>query len=89
MHTYQIELPETAFSSLRKTPAEFIREMKYAAVVKWYETGRMSQDKAAEIAGLSRYEFLILLSRYEVSAIQLTPEILEEELRHAREEDSH
>jgi predicted HTH domain antitoxin len=88
-NTYQIELPETAFSSLRKTPAEFIREMKYAAVVKWYETGRISQDKAAEIAGLSRYEFLSLLARYEVSAIQLTPEILTEELRHARGEDSH
>ncbi len=89
MHTYQIELPETAFSSLRKTPAEFIQEMKYAAVVKWYETGRISQDKAAEIAGLSRYEFLTLLARYEVSAIQLTPEILAEELRHTRGEDRH
>jgi predicted HTH domain antitoxin len=89
MHTYQIELPETAFSSLRKTPKEFIREMKYAAVVKWYEIGRISQDKAAEIAGLSRYVFLILLARYEVSAIQLTSEILAEELRHARGENCH
>ncbi|XOF34216.1 MAG: UPF0175 family protein [Candidatus Electrothrix sp. YB6] len=80
MHTYQIELPETAFSSLRKTPAEFIREMKYAAVVNWYETGRISQDKAAEIAELSRYE---------VSTIQLTPEILAEELHHARGKNHH
>jgi len=89
MQSYQIELPATAFSALRKTPAEFIREMKYAAVVKWYETGRISQDKAAEIAGLSRYEFLALLARYEVSTIQLTPEILSEELRHARGENCH
>lgn len=34
MHTYQIELPDTAFSALRKAPAEFLVEMKYAAVVK-------------------------------------------------------
>jgi len=85
--TYPIELSESAFSALRKSPAEFVEEMKYAAVVKWYETGLISQDKAAEIAGLSRYAFLRLLSRYEVSIIQCTPQLLEEELRHARGEN--
>ncbi len=74
MTVYHNELPETAFSALRKTPAEFLQEMKYATVVKWYEAGMISQDKAAEIAGLSRYDFLTLLARYEVSAIQLTPD---------------
>lgn len=44
LKTYPIELPESAFSALRKSPAEFVQEMKYAAVVKWYE------------AGLARYE---------------------------------
>lgn len=84
--TYPVELPESAFSALRKAPDEFVQEMKYAAVVKWYETGAISQDKAAEIAGLSRYDFLTLLARYQVSAIQYTPDILAEELRHARGE---
>ncbi len=85
--TYPIELPKSAFSALRKSPAEFIQEMKYAAVVKWYEAEMISQDKAAEIAGLSRYAFLTLLARYNVSAIQCTPDLLEEELRHARGKD--
>jgi predicted HTH domain antitoxin len=89
MNSYQIELPETAFSALRKTPAEFLQEMKCAAVVKWYETGMISQDKAAEIAGMRRYEFLLLLARYDVSAIQLTSDLLSEELRHARGKDCH
>ena len=84
--TYPVELPESAFSALRKTPEEFVREMKYAAVVKWYEAGIISQDKAAEIAGLSRYDFLRLLATYEVSAMQYTPAILEEELQYARGE---
>lgn len=84
--TYPVELPESAFSALRKSPDEFVQEMKYAAVVKWYETGLISQDKAAEIAGLSRYAFLKLLVRYDVSAMQYTPELLEEELRYARGE---
>lgn len=84
--SYTIELPESAFSALRTSPAEFIEEMKRAAVVKWYESGRISQDKAAEIAGLSRYEFLRLLSQYNVSIIQYTREVLEEELDYASNE---
>ncbi len=85
--TYPVELPESAFSALRKTPAEFVEEMKYAAVVKWYESGMISQEKAAEIAGLSRYDFITLLARYNVSAIQYTSEMVDEELRHARGQD--
>ncbi|MBU0510180.1 MAG: UPF0175 family protein [Chloroflexi bacterium] len=85
--TYPIELPNSAFSALRKSPTEFIQEMKYAAAVKWYEAEVISQDKAAEIAGLSRYDFLTLLARYNVSAIQYTPDLLEEELRYARGKD--
>ncbi|MCA9980913.1 MAG: UPF0175 family protein [Anaerolineales bacterium] len=85
--TYPIELPDSAFSALRKPPIEFVEEMKYAAVVKWYEAGMISQDKAAEIAGLSRYAFLRLLERYHVSALQYTPELLAEELRHVRSDE--
>ena len=84
MQSYLIELPESAFSVLRKEPAEFIQEMKYAAVVKWYELGQISQSKAAEITGLSRSEFIQLLTRYQVSIVQYTADSLEEELRHAR-----
>ena len=53
-----LELPESAFSTLRETPEGFVREMRLAAAVKWYELQRVSQSKAAELAGLSRGEFL-------------------------------
>lgn len=88
VNTYPIELPNSAFSALRKSPEEFVLEMKYAAVVKWYEAGMISQDKAAEIAGLSRYDFLTMLARYDVSAIQYTSDLLEKELNYARGQDS-
>ena len=84
MSTYSIELPLSAFSALRKEPEEFLTEMKYAAAVKWYELGEISQGKAAEIAGLSRSDFIDLLSRYKVSIIQYTEESLERELQDAR-----
>jgi predicted HTH domain antitoxin len=77
----KLNLPESAFSALRSTPEEIGRELLIAAVVKWYEVGMISQSKAAEIAGISRQEFLVALNRFEVSPFQTTPEELEEELR--------
>lgn len=74
-----INLPEGAFSALRSSPEMFVQEMRLAAAVKWYEVGKLSQSKAAEIAGVSRQEFLKALSQYEVSPFQVTPEELTEE----------
>lgn len=75
-----LELPDTVFSALRQTPATFVHEMRLASAIKWYEIGQLSQSKAAEVAGVSRQEFLYSLARYNVSPFQVTPEELAEEL---------
>lgn len=79
MNTISIELPESAFTDFGKTPKDLGREILVAAVVKWFELGTISQGKAAEILGLSRAEFLDVLSSYRVSAWQYTKEELDEE----------
>jgi predicted HTH domain antitoxin len=78
-----IDLPESAFSALRMSPHEFAAEMRLAAAVQWYSERRISQGKAAEIAGLSRAEFLEALRRRRVSALQLDTDELEGELNDA------
>jgi predicted HTH domain antitoxin len=78
-----LDMPESAFASLHQAPKEFAQEMRIAAAVKWYELGRFSQGRAAEIAGLTRAAFIDALSRYKVSPFQYTEEDLAEELRDA------
>ncbi|MBC8263358.1 MAG: UPF0175 family protein [Anaerolineales bacterium] len=72
MDTVQLslELPRGVFSALRQDPLNFVSEMRLTAAVKWYEMGRLSQAKAAEVAGLSRSEFLTALARFGVSPFQ-------------------
>jgi len=75
-----LNLPESSFSALRTTPEEFAREMKHAAVAKWYEMGKISQAKGAEICGVSRAEFLRILGEHQVSILQYDETTLESEL---------
>lgn len=65
-----IEMPEEVLAGLRKDPAGFAQELRLAAAVKWYEMRLVSQGRAAEIAGLSRREFLDALGRFGVSPFQ-------------------
>jgi len=80
MQTIAVDLPESVFPALKKSPSEFVKETRLAAAVKWYELGTVSQDRAAEIAGLSRAEFLDALGRFRVSPFQYTQDELRTEL---------
>jgi predicted HTH domain antitoxin len=53
------------------------------SVSKWYEMGMVSQSKGAEILGVSRSEFLDVLSRYRVSAFQVDDEDLAADPKHS------
>lgn len=65
-----LSLPRSVFAVLRQEPSQFVAEMRLAAAVKWYEMRRISQAKAAEVAGLSRAEFLTALANFDVAPFQ-------------------
>ena len=83
MTTLTVEMPETVFSALLLPPNSFVLEMRKAAAIRWYETGRISQDKGAEIAGLSRASFIDALSSAKVSIVQITEDELKKEVADA------
>lgn len=79
----KLEMPNGAFSALRKAPDEFAMELRLAAAVKWYELGIISQEKASQIADLSRTDFIFSLLRFKVTPFQYTADDIEEELQNA------
>jgi len=76
MTELRIEVSDGALAGMRLDPAALAAELRLAAAVKWYELGRVSQGRAAEIAGLSRAELIDALGRFGVSPFQETAEEL-------------
>jgi predicted HTH domain antitoxin len=83
MQNISVEISARTFAALGASPDEFVKEMQIAAAVKWYELGKLSQGKAAEVAGLSRTAFIEALSRFKVSPMQYTEKELTEKLADA------
>jgi predicted HTH domain antitoxin len=80
MTSVTLQLPEEVFSALRRSPEEFVRELRLAAAIHWYSRGEISQEKAAQIAGLDRTDFLLALSREKVDAFVVDFDDLKREL---------
>lgn len=75
-----IEFPEEIFFSRRLPPKEFIRDMRLAAAIYWYQKREISQEKAAQIAGLNRRDFIAALAREQVDVFAVDFDDLEREL---------
>jgi predicted HTH domain antitoxin len=76
--TFQV-VPEV-FSALKTSPDEFARELCLAAAIFWYQKGQISQEKAAQVAGLDCTDFLMALARERGDAFQVDFDALAREL---------
>jgi len=66
MRQIVVEVPEQVLLAEKMDEADFARELCTLAALKLYELGRLSSGRAAQLAGMSRVEFLTSLGRYKV-----------------------
>lgn len=83
MPKIELECPEEVLRSLKEDPAAFANDLRWHAAIKFYELGRLSSGRAAELAGVSRVTFLRRLSEFGASAIDETRDELERDADNA------
>lgn len=78
-----LELPDEIFSALRKSPEDFVRELRLAAAIHWYSRGEMSQEKAAYVAGMDRTDFLAAVANEKTDVFAVDLNELRKEINRA------
>ena len=74
-----IELPEEIIELFSE--AELEASLRKWAVLELVRAGKLSSGKAAEILGMTRWEFMDLMSDYDIPTANFPEEELEEQLR--------
>jgi predicted HTH domain antitoxin len=80
-----LEIPYDVLLNLHKSPAEAVKDIRRQAAIRYYKKRALSLGKAADLAGMSRFEFIDYLRFNDEPVFQYTNEELEEIKRDASE----
>jgi predicted HTH domain antitoxin len=80
MVTMNLELSEETVETARRAPDEFVRELRFRVAVELYHRAEVSQERAAEIAGMTRMDFLDELASRELDVVILDIDELRREI---------
>ena len=75
-----VVVPESTLAAMRRSPREFVGELKLAAAIHWHQHGLLSQERAAELADLNRRDFIRALARAGHDVFVIDPHSLAQEL---------
>ena len=78
---FKIKYPRGFELAVHMTKEEMEQHIRLMAALKMFELGKVSLGKAAQLAGMSRVEFLETCGRYRVSIFNYPPGEVEEELK--------
>lgn len=79
MNVITIEYPSAWLAGLGMDAAKFARDTKLAAAMKLFELGRFTSGQAAQLAGVSRAEFLLSCREWGVDSVKWDAAELEAE----------
>lgn len=80
LKTLTISYDDDLLLSLKTNSAEFEAEARLLLAVKLYELDKVTTGRAAELAGMSRVEFIFALKRFGLSPICVEPEELADDI---------
>ncbi len=80
MATMIMQYPDEIEKLISRTPKEFEAQIRFMAAVKMYELGKLSFEKASELAGLELTEFYELCEKYHVAMFNYAKEEIEAEI---------
>jgi len=81
MGSLTIPYTDDLLAAMGRSPAQLERELRFLLAVKLFELRRVSGGKAAEVAGMSKVEFLDEVARLGVPTINLEDDQLADELK--------
>ena len=79
MSTITLEYPPSWLAAMGMDAPRFAEEAKTAAAMKLFECGRLSSGQAAQLAGLTRAEFLLSCRQWGVASVHWDDEDLSAE----------
>jgi predicted HTH domain antitoxin len=77
----KIKYPKGFEMAVHMTKEEMEQHIRLMAAIKMFELGKVSSGKAAELAGMSRIEFLETCGRYRVSVFNYSSREIEAEIK--------
>jgi predicted HTH domain antitoxin len=83
MSAVRLEIPEETLISLKTDAESFGRDLKMLGAIKLFELGKLSSGRAAQLAGMTRVEFLLALRHFKVSPFQTTEDELRQDVLNA------
>ncbi|MEW6296355.1 MAG: UPF0175 family protein [Thermodesulfobacteriota bacterium] len=79
MQPLTIEIPADVLLATGQSREEFIREAKLLLAAKLFELGRLSSGKAAQLCGVGRVDFLLMVSRMGIPVADLDEDEMQRE----------
>lgn len=79
----EVHLPQGLPASMKMSNREFADDLTFMAAAKYFEIGKMSSGRAAELAGMSKVDFLHKLNEIGCPALILDDEQIDLEIQAA------